>query len=219
VFYYGRVFAGGDSKLLIALGVVLPFESFWDLFFVTFGFLFVLFFIGTFYSLIYSFVISVKQRKKFNKEFKIRIKKSKVVFYITLMLIIVLFITEGIMTNNWMFWVISSICLVLLALLYVFLMAVDRCMISLRNPARLAEGDWIINSIKVGNRWIRKSVHGLSLEEIKLLKEKGRSIYVKDGIPFIPVFLMAFITVVAISILLPDFRELFSEILSLFSRF
>jgi len=218
-FYYGRVFAGGDSKLLIALGAVLPFEKLGDLFYVTLGFLFVLFFIGTMYSLIYSLVISIRQGKRFIAEFDVRIRKSKVLFFLVLALIVVLFITEGIMAGNWMLWVISGVFIILIVLLYVYLMAVDRCMIVLRSPGKLAEGDWIISDIRVGNRWIRKSVHGLSLEEIRLLRKNRKSIYVKDGIPFIPVFLMAFIMVVVLSILSANFQELFSGVLSLFLQF
>jgi Flp pilus assembly protein protease CpaA len=219
LFYYGKVFAGGDSKLLIALGGILPFETFGDLFYVTLGFLFVLFFIGTIYSLIYSIIISVIRRKRFVHEFKIKIKSSKIILTIVVALVAILVIIEGFIQGSWRFSVISSIGITLLGMLYIYLMAVDKCMIALRAPGKLTEGDWILNDIKVGNKWIRKSVHGLSLEEIRLLRKSGKSIYVKDGIPFIPVFLVAFIMVVVLSILLLDFRELFSEALSLFLRF
>jgi len=219
LFYYGRVFAGGDSKLLIALGAILPFERMSDLFYVTLGFLFVLFLIGTIYSLIYSVVISIAQRKQFVKEFGVRIRNSRVVGAIVLALVIILIVMEGIVQGNWNFSIISSLGIVLLGLLYVYLMAVDKCMIAFRAPGKLTEGDWILSDIKVGGRWIRKSVHGLSLEEIQLLKKSGKSIYVKDGIPFIPVFLLAFIMVVVLSTLLQDFQELFSEVLSLFLQF
>ena len=42
LFYYGKVFAGGDAKLLIGFGAVLPFESLSDFFSLTVIFIFIL---------------------------------------------------------------------------------------------------------------------------------------------------------------------------------
>jgi len=54
LMYYGKIFAGGDAKLLMALGVILPFEKYRSLLFDGLGFIFVLFFVGAVYSLAYS---------------------------------------------------------------------------------------------------------------------------------------------------------------------
>lgn len=52
--YYGRAFAGGDAKLLMALGAILPFEGLSSYLTVGLGFVFLLFLVGAGYSLIYS---------------------------------------------------------------------------------------------------------------------------------------------------------------------
>ena len=44
-FYYSKVFAGGDTKLFWALGVVLPYSNYWDLLRVGGGFILLLFFV------------------------------------------------------------------------------------------------------------------------------------------------------------------------------
>jgi len=57
-------------------------------------------------------------------------------------------------------------------------------------PSKLTEGDWIEQNVKIGKTTIKKSVHGLSLKEIKLLKKYKKSILIKEGIPFTPAFLI-----------------------------
>ena len=69
LFYYSGVFGGGDAKLLMGLGIVLPISNWMDLFFVGVGFLFLLFLIGACYSLVYSFFIAGRNFKIFKKEF------------------------------------------------------------------------------------------------------------------------------------------------------
>ena len=70
LLYYGKMFAGGDAKLMIALGTILPLSNdfFINLkFFALFFFLFL--FAGAFYSLTVSIVLTVKNFKIFKKEF------------------------------------------------------------------------------------------------------------------------------------------------------
>src|SRR3989344_7891654 len=45
-FYHGRVFAGGDAKLLMGIGVILPYNSWAGVFFWSGIFLFILFSVG-----------------------------------------------------------------------------------------------------------------------------------------------------------------------------
>mgnify|MGYP001594423394 FL=1 len=64
-FYYSRVFAGGDAKLLIALGAVFPFEKPMDFIILPFIFIFLLFLSGSIYGLVYSLGIVSKNRRVF----------------------------------------------------------------------------------------------------------------------------------------------------------
>lgn len=67
------------------------------------------------------------------------------------------------------------------------------------NPKKLVEGDWIITDIKINNKTIvKKTEIGLTkkdIEKIKKYYEKGKikHIYIKEGMPFVPSFLIAFI--------------------------
>ncbi len=66
------------------------------------------------------------------------------------------------------------------------------------NPKKLVEGDWIITDIKINNKTIvKKTEIGLTkrdIEKIKKYYEKGKikHIYIKEGMPFVPSFLIAF---------------------------
>jgi len=54
IFYYGKVFAGGDAKLLMGLGGIWPYAGFLDYLYIGLGFIFVLFIAGAIYTLVYS---------------------------------------------------------------------------------------------------------------------------------------------------------------------
>ena len=69
-------------------------------------------------------------------------------------------------------------------------------MIKLKKADELAEGDWLERDVKVNGRVISKSVHGLSNEEIRLLKKYNKNVLIKQGVPFTPAFLIALIVMV-----------------------
>ena len=83
LLYYGRVFAGGDAKLIMALGAVIPFsESLFanlNLVMIFFAFFLVA---GAFYGIIYSLVLGIKNYGNFKKEFSKKFKKNKKFFYL-----------------------------------------------------------------------------------------------------------------------------------------
>ena len=53
-FYYGKVFAGGDAKLLMGIGAMLPVFNFYE--FILYGavFILLLFLVGAGYSIVYT---------------------------------------------------------------------------------------------------------------------------------------------------------------------
>ena len=56
----------------------------------------------------------------------------------------------------------------------------------------LREGDWLNKDIKVKGKIIRADWDGLSLKDIELLKNK-KKVEIKEGLPFVPAFLIAFL--------------------------
>src|SRR4030042_2231394 len=62
--------------------------------------------------------------------------------------------------------------------------------------SKLTEGDWLYKDLKIGNKTIKAKWDGLSESEIKMIKKKFRKVKIKQGIPFVPVFLISFIVLV-----------------------
>lgn len=194
LFYYGRAFAGGDAKLLMALGAVLPFESYIDYFFIGLGFVFILFMVGAFYSLIYSTFL-IRGKKGFAKTFGKKIGNRKLLVYG--------FLIAGIFAGIWffssadVFFGLYLLILGLMPLFYFYAKTVDEmCMIKLIKPHDLREGDWLVRDIKTGKGVIKNRVDGLNMKEIQLLKKIGKKVLIRDGLPFAISFLMAFMVFV-----------------------
>lgn len=193
VFYYSKAFAGGDAKLLMGVGVILPYMKFSDLLTLPLFFVLLLFSVGAVYSLGYSIFLVASRFSKFSREFAKKVRKTSkwyvIAFFVFLVAIIFIFGRLGWLTAG------SSIFFVFL---YYYLYSLDRCMIVEIIPSKLSEGDWLERDVKVGGKWIRKSVHGLSLEEIVWLKKNRKSVFVKEGIPFVPAFLFALVIMVLV---------------------
>ncbi len=194
LLYYGRTFAGGDAKLMIALGTILPFsENFFTnlKFFILFFLIFLL--IGAFYGLIISAALSLRNFKKLKKEFYIQLKNNKKVVYSVMILGLVLMA----------FWFVENLLLFfgilvfILPYFYFYGKAVDEiCMVKKVKTKDLKEGDWLYKNLRVGRKLIKISWEGLNKDDIKLIKKKYREIMIKQGIPFTPVFLISFLILI-----------------------
>jgi Flp pilus assembly protein protease CpaA len=196
LFYYSKIFAGGDAKLLMGIGAVLPIENLVDLVYVGGGFMMLMFLIGAAYSLVYSTIIAIRNRDKFGSEFRKNLGNRKywlVVPAIFILLVAVLYILIGIPLEMLAVVILFSIASYFL---FVYLRAVDVCMIKLVAPGKLTEGDWLHENVKLKNGWVRKSVHGLSVEDILRLRKVGKKVLIKEGVPFVPAILLAFIVMV-----------------------
>jgi len=193
LLYYGRMFAGGDAKLMIALGVILPFSGDFSKnleIFVSFFLIFL--FIAAFYSLIFSLVLALKNFKKFKKEFGFQVSKHKRTVYSVLVLGLVL-MAFGLFET---LFLSLGILVFILPYFYLYAKAVDEvCMIKKLPSKKLTEGDWLYRNIKVGNKVVKKSWDGLSKKEIKLLQKK-KFVLIRQGIPFSPVFLISFLILI-----------------------
>ena len=94
LFYYSRLFAGGDAKLMIALGPVLGFSSnFITNVKVYFIFIFIYLIIGMIYGMLWSLSLSLKNWKAFKKEFsKVFYKNSKSVLLVSFLGFVLIFL-------------------------------------------------------------------------------------------------------------------------------
>ena len=194
VLYYGRMFAGGDAKLMMAFGDVLGFsESFFVnlKIYVTFIFLFLL--AGALYGLVATLRLSMKNFKAFKKDFIKRLSKNKISLMIIMAIgvgIIIFGLFESI-------FVPFGILVFVFPYLYFYARSVDQtCMVREVKVSEISEGEWLAQSVKVGNKTILSKWDGLSLEELRLIRKKYKTIKIKQGIPFVPVFLIAFLVLI-----------------------
>lgn len=200
LFYYSRIFAGGDAKLVIALGAVLPLTYDWIINLKIFG-IFVLFFLvsGSIYALIWSFFLVLLNFKKFKASFYRQWKFYLKLFYVSLIFFIILLIVS-LMFQSRIIILLGAV-IMLFPILFVFSKAVeDSCMIKLTPPFKVTEGDWLAKDITVGSKKIKANWEGVTKRELNLIKDKyNRKVLIKLGIPFTPSFLFGFLGLLILS--------------------
>ena len=208
LLYYCRMFAGGDAKLFFALGAILPFsENFFVNLKVFVLFLILFLFSGAVYGLFVSGALILNHLKEFKKEFLKQFKKNKNLFILSIFLAL-FFVILGFSD---IFMVYFGILIFIIPYFYLSAKAIDEvCMIKKISPKNLTEGDWLYKDVRVGNRIIKKRWDGLTKEEIKLLRKalqkgnrpsvvglkKENYVLVRQGIPFSPAFLIAFLVLI-----------------------
>lgn len=145
----------------------------------------------------------LKNRKKFWQEFRkalsqnktARIKKALLAF---LALLLLAFFVFG---EQYVKIFILSVAFIVLSTFYlwVFIKAVEKsCMHKLVEPSKLTEGDWIVKNVYAGGKYITGPKDlGVGKIQIKKLIElyrqkKIKKILIKEGIPFVPSFFIAF---------------------------
>lgn len=192
-FYYAKVFGGGDAKLLIALGACFgsrPFfaktpTSFYpEPFLLTF--MVNLLFLGAIYGIFFSAILALKKKKEFCLAYK-KIDKNYKIFYFVFAFLIFVFAIITKLYN------LISLSVILAFLPYIFSLvkASEKLMIKQKSWHELAEGDWLVKEIKIKNKIIKPTVHGLTKKDIQEIKKANKKVLVQDGIPFVPVFLVA----------------------------
>ena len=194
LMYYTRQWGGGDTKLLVAIAsifAIVPGQKYFLL-----SFLLNLVIISTLYGLFWCIYFAFKNRAKFRKELPIYIHKNKhkikLFLSIALLLLIPLLIINDISLR--VLLLSTSIILLLYPLLTTFIEAVERSAMFKELPvSKLTEGDWLTKDIKIKNKLIySKSSPGIEKRQINLLKKSNiKYVPVKEGIPFVPAFLIS----------------------------
>ena len=194
LFYYGRMFAGGDAKLMIALGAVLPFSEIFSANVKIFSLFFLVFLIaGAVYGLGWSVFLGMNNFKEFKKHFSKMLMKNRKLSCIILFLGLALMIF-GFKDN---LLLLMGGLIFILPFLYAYAKAVDEaCMIKKIKTSELTEGDWLYKDVKVGRKLIKAKWDGVSKKDIQLIKKKFMVVTIRQGIPFTPVFLISFLAVV-----------------------
>ncbi len=198
LLYYGKVFAGGDAKLMIGLGAILPLSlnlssNLQSLF----NFFFLFLSVSFLYILISSAVLCFKHFKSFKREFFIQFRKNKKLMFAGVIMGI-FFLVLGFFQE---LFFILGILTFFTSYLYLYSKAIDEaCMVKSVKIQNLKEGDWLYSSLKVGKDVIKENWEGVSKSEIKELAGKYKKVTIRQGIAFSPVFLITFIAFIILHI-------------------
>lgn len=193
--YYGRQWGGGDAKLMMGVGAVLGF-SLSDTSLLSFLILLVL--AGAVYGFLYTTGLAISKRKTFVPAFRKMIRRPTVhrariglVVSAALLLVLLFLLPRARLLIG-----VVLIGMYLLTYSWIFIKTVEESIMIKRYPVgKLTEGDWLAEDIVRQGRTLAKAKGiGLTKEQIaKLKKSKVRTVKVREGIPFVPNFLIAFV--------------------------
>ncbi len=196
LFYTGQ-WGGGDSKLLMGLGALIGLEFSVDTFLISFIINVLL--VGAIYAILYSIVLAFLYPGRLLKKLKQLLKKKTInatkraMLLLVLVLITVSFFFEPSLRLG--FIVLAFITFVMFYI-WLFVKAVETgCMFKFVPVSKLTEGDWVVKDIIVkGKRIVGPKDLGISKKQIKqLIRLNVKKVLIKQGIPFVPSFLIAFI--------------------------
>jgi len=202
LFYYGRIFAGGDAKLLMGLGIAVSSISITALNFPAFfntllSFMANILYLGSIYGLGYSLVLYLTYKdKKRIKRLSEEIKNKNKKIYTTALIFSLIFIALSILLKNIYFFVLAILIFISSKLLISLKVIENCCLVKAIPVSQLREGDWLSIPFKIkGKKEIIPTWDGLTNKDIERLKkyEKGKKILIKEGLPFTPVIVSAFI--------------------------
>jgi len=199
LFYYSRMFAGGDAKLLIALGTILPFSFDWMINLKIFGsFIFLFLLGGSIYVFTWSLFLVAIHWNKFKKEFVRQTKIYKHTFLISFVFVFLWLIGSFFIGIE---FISIGVIFLLFPILLVFSKAVEEvCMVKEIYAKDLTEGDWLYEDLYVNGKKIKKSWEGVTKKELFLIRQKySRKLLVKYGVPFTPSFLIGMLGLLYLS--------------------
>lgn len=198
-FFYLGQWGGGDTKTFIAMGVIigLGISEFSRGVPALFVFLVNSLVVGAILGLFWLMYRVVRNFAKFKKEFSrlrfnpknIRIRKIILVVGIISFGIIMFLVSDSLMKMSML---AVLVLLILSFYLFMIIRAAENSVMFVEYPvSKLTEGDWIVSV--PGNK-VDFNKTGASLEDIeKLKKMRIKSVLVKEGVPFLPAFLIGYI--------------------------
>lgn len=195
VFYYSRQWGGGDAKLLMGMGALIGLSYPWGtetfhlpLFFV------LLLVLGSVYGVAWLFGLAIVHRKIVWPAYREMLAGYKKLVWGMLLLSIVL---AGFSLVVPLLWLIASLPFLLTVFLLFVSVMEKNCFHKKIDPIQATEGDWLYEAVCVGGKRVMepKELLGADLHRlVEWKKEKKIShIVVKEGVPFVPSFLIAYI--------------------------
>ncbi len=198
LLYYGRVFAGGDAKLMISMGTILPyFPNFSLNSYLFFDFILIFLSVGFIYVFLSSIFLCIKKFHHFKREFIKQFHKNKKMM-IAFLLLSVIILSLGFAEK---IFFVFGVLIFFSSYLYLYSKAIDEsCMVKKIKTKDLRRGDMLYADLKIGKKILKARWEGLSKEDIRKIKKKYKRIKIKEGIPFSPVFLISFLIFIVINL-------------------
>lgn len=203
IMYYTGQWGGGDSKIIMGIGALIGLNYMDWLtqipFLLSFIFYSVVF--GALYGMVWSGVLAFRNKKGFKSAFlKINSRKrtiliKKLIFaVIVIMIVLSFFFPVNIRILSLLFAGLLGVTFYL----FLFIKAIESsCMIKKVSPEKLTEGDWIAEDVKHNGKVIcgPKDLGVTKKQIAKLieLKDEIDKVVIKEGVPFVPSFLVAFL--------------------------
>ncbi|MCA9478362.1 MAG: prepilin peptidase [Nanoarchaeota archaeon] len=209
MFYTGQ-WGGGDAKMLMGIGAIIGIDIryFWQpgvelpLFFTV---VLSIFIAGTIYGLGYGIYLLYTHRKEFKKAFLARIREPSIIkVRVGIIAAVLALIGSAIFTSDfYLRWIFAFLALVVFGGFYLVIVGklIEKvCMIRPLAVGELTEGEWIAQEVIVkGKRICGPKDLGISNEQIAQLKKlKVKTVIIKEGIPFIPGFLLGYIFIILV---------------------
>ncbi len=201
ILYYTGQWGGADSKLLMGMGAVIGVDFlFGSIASGSFGFellafIILLLFSGAIYSLLWSFGLAFTHWQKFSHDFR-RLFYDSQAYFVAAVVIFVVSLLLG-RFHHWLFASFGLIVLLSYAL-FVGIVAVEHsCFVQKRHVLKLVEGDWLVEKVH-GTRGATIYPKTLTREDLEqLLKWYGKGdvkeVVIKEGVPFVPAFLIGYV--------------------------
>jgi len=200
ILYYTHLWGGGDSKLLMGMGALVginyPFNfSSLNLLW----FFLALMLLGAIYGLIWIFGLAIYKRRLFIPEFTNQLylyKKIHLVLGIISAILFIFFIYNSDKGYSFL-WPMIPFPLLILYLI-IFVSSVEcSCFTKKIEVKQLTEGDWLAEDIIIDAQVAvkKKTLELEDLQKINQLHEQKKihKVVIKEGIPFVPSFLFAYL--------------------------
>ncbi len=195
LFYYTRQWGGGDSKLLMGMGAViglsLPFTSRSLLFF---GYFCLVLFLGAFYGLAWVSMAALRSGKEFRLAFRQALNEKKLLHSAAWTLTAVLVILSLFFSFVWVLVLFPPF----FFYLFLFVSSAEKSQFIRQVPvSQLTEGDWLAQDVAAKGEVLmkKKTLEKKDLMELKNLHLQGKinQVTIKEGVPFTPSFLLAYL--------------------------
>jgi Flp pilus assembly protein protease CpaA len=207
VMYYAGQWGGGDSKVLMGVGILLGAKPTLLVFPLLLTFFINIVMIGSAYGLLYSLVLAALHSREFAREFRRHLSAWKTLKYIcyafAAVFVAASFFIGGLLPK--LLLIMLSALSVCLFYIWVFIKSLEKAVMIKKVPVeKLTEGDWIVKDVKIDGRYIcgpkDLGIEKGQIAKLIRLKRQGRisDVAVKEGIPFVPGFLLAFIATLAL---------------------